>query len=98
MSDLICGAGAFVATFSVTNSATENWGMSLLVSILSAIIFAFLNIGTKILTSYLEKKGVISSKHKKMIDDTADDLADDGKINGSNKETKLDDEEGDDIK
>lgn len=48
-------------------------------------MFAGISIITKVITSILEKKGLISSEHKKAIDDTADDLADDGKINNSNQ-------------
>lgn len=85
MVELLCGAGTFCTTFVVASIANENFLTNLLIAVISAVIYAVLNIGVKIITSILEKKGIISSEHKKMIDETADDLADDGKINNSNK-------------
>lgn len=85
MSDIVCAMGTIATTFAVTSEATAgNVGLSILASIVSAIVFAALNIVTKIITSMLEKKGLISSKDKRMIDNVADDLVDDGKVNGSN--------------
>lgn len=85
MMELLCGAGTFLTSFIVASVANENFWTNLLIAIISAVVYAVLNIGVKIITSILEKKGLISSEHKKMIDETADDLADDGKINNSNK-------------
>lgn len=85
MSDLVCGAGAVCTTFTVAEMSGGDWRISLITSVISALIFALINILTKVVTSMLEKKGVISHENKEAIDDTVDDLADDGKINGSNK-------------
>lgn len=100
MSDLLCGFGAAATTLGVTAYTTGDIVTSIVLSVVSALIFAIINIITKVVTSILEKKGIISAEHKKVIDDTADDLADDGKINGSNrlKESKVDQKESDDVK
>ena len=85
MVEVLCGVGTFLTAFAVSEAVGEDFWVRLLVAIVSAIVYAVLNIGVKILTSVLEKKGLISSEHKKVIDETADDLADDGQINHSNK-------------
>ena len=85
--DVVCGLGTFITTLGVvsnTPDGTAPW-VQLVIGVVSALIFSVVSLGTKILTSYLEKKGLISHEHKKQIDETVDDLADDGKINGSNK-------------
>ena len=96
MSDVVCGIGTFLTTYAVCSSINSDAIWNIIASLISALIYAIISIGVKILTSVLEKKGIISSGHKKIIDDTADDLADDGKINGSNK-PKVDDKDPDNI-
>ena len=98
MSDVACGIGTFLTTYAVCSTISSDAIWNIVASLISAIIYAIITIGVKILTSVLEKKGIISSGHKKIIDDTADDLADDGKINGSNKPSKVDEKESDNVK
>lgn len=86
MSDLYCAAGTFFTTFTLT-TGMENPLNQIFVSIISALFFAVINVGVKVLTSYLENKGVINDHQKHEIDKVADDFADDGKINGSNKDS-----------
>ena len=50
----------------------------------SALIYAGINLLVKFLTAKLTKSGKISKEDADKINSTADDLADDGKINGSN--------------
>ena len=88
MTDILCGASAAIATFAITAENGTNLWESILAALISAIIFGAINIGTKVITSVLEKKGLISSENKKDIDSIADDLADDGQINKSNKDKK----------
>ena len=88
MNDIICGASAAIATFAVTAENGTNLWTSILAALVSALIFGAINIGTKVITSVLEKKGLISSENKKDIDSIADDLSDDGQINKSNKDKK----------
>lgn len=84
--DIVCGLSTFVTTLTITEAANSNdVSVNLVVALVSALIYAFINIGTKLLTSFLEKKGVISHENKEAIDDIADDVADDGKINHSNR-------------
>lgn len=89
MTDVVCGIGTAVTTFGVTSSATGDITVSLIASVISAVIFALINIGTKVITSILEKKGLISHSDKKKVDETADDLADDGKLNNSNEKEDI---------
>lgn len=89
MSKIFGGIGSFVTSFAIlTGLQSDNIWINLGVSLLSAVLWAIISIGTKIITHYLEKKNIITSEQKKNIDDTADDLADDGKINKSNKGDK----------
>ena len=88
MNDIICGASAAIATFAITAENGTNLWTSILAALVSALIFGTINIGTKVITSVLEKKGLISDEHKKDIDSIADDLSDDGQINNSNKDKK----------
>lgn len=82
MSDLYCGVGAFFTTFTLTGY-TDDPMLQIVVSIVSALFFALVNLGVKILTSYLENKGIINDHQKHELDKIADDLVDDGKINNS---------------
>ena len=85
MSKMVCGTASVLTTFAVVNSMDYSLLTNILVSIISAIVFAGINIITKIITTRLEKRGLISKVRKKDIDDIVDDLADDGKKNNSNK-------------
>ena len=86
INDIVGACGSFFTTFTIASELnTNNIWVNLGVSIASALVWSILSIGTKIITHYLEKKGTITSKQKNKIDDAADDLADDGRINDSNK-------------
>lgn len=78
MSDLYCGAGAFLTSF-VLAGQVDNVIGQIIVSVFTALLF----VGVRILTSYLENKGIINDHQKHEIDKIADDLIDDGKINNS---------------
>ena len=82
MSDLYCGVGAFFTTLTLTGY-TDDPVIQIVVSIVSALFFALVNLGVKILTSYLENKGIINDHQKHELDKVVDDLVDDGKINNS---------------
>lgn len=79
MTDLYCGVGAFFTSFILAGQVDSVVGQ-IIVSIFTALLF----LGVRILTSYLENKGIINSHQKHEIDKIADDLIDDGKINQSN--------------
>ena len=76
LSDIICGAGTFFTTYSITSTTGTDPLTSIIVAIVSALIFAIVNVGTKILTSVLEKKGLITHEHKEQIDDAIEDILD----------------------
>lgn len=79
MTDLYCGAGAAFTSF-VLAGQVESIAGQIIVSVFTALLF----VGVRILTSYLENKGIINDHQKHEIDKVADDLLDDGKINNSN--------------
>ena len=93
MNDLICGAGTVVTAVAATEGLQLNWWESILVAVVSALVYSILNVGSKILTSWLEKKGYINHNQKKEIDHKMDDLADDGQLNNSVPEEKEDDKD-----
>jgi hypothetical protein len=93
--DIVCGMGTAVTAFAASEGLNLSTWESILVAIVSALIYAVLNVGSKILTSWLQKKGLITSNQKKKIDYDMDDLADDGKLN---KSVENEQEEKKDIK
>lgn len=97
MSDVACGIGTFLTTYAVCSTISSDAIWNIIASLISAIIYATISVAVKIITTILEKKGIISPSYKKIIDDTADDLADDGKVNGSNK-PKVDGKDSDNVK
>lgn len=86
INDIVGACGSFFTTLTIASELnSSNIWINLGISVASAVAWSLLSIGTKIITHYLEKKGIITSKQKNKIDDAADDLADDGRINDSNK-------------
>ena len=85
MYDILCGLMNAITVFSVSASAEHNPVWSLILTIVSSVVYVLLNLVVRVITSALEKKGVITPEHKREIDDIADDLGDDGKRNHSNK-------------
>lgn len=85
MSDIIGTIGTAVTTFAIcTEVDSPNPWINLLISVLSAVVFAIFSIGGRIIINYLQKKNIIDDKTAKEAKDTLDDLTDDGKINHSN--------------
>ena len=85
MNAIFCGLMNAITVFSVSANAEHDPVWSLILTIVSSIVYVLLNLVVRVITSALEKKGVITHEHKKEIDDIADDLGDDGKRNHSNK-------------
>lgn len=80
-----------LATMATTYAVTGNpetggdiW-MDLLYSIISALAYSLVTIGIRALTSYLQKKRLLSDDDKKEIDNKSSDLIDDGKLSESSK-------------
>lgn len=85
MTDIVGGVSTFATTYIVASEAIgEPAWVQLLIALGSALIYAAINLGVKILTARLKKDGKISADDAKAINGTVDDLTDDGKINGSN--------------
>lgn len=85
---IILGFGSFLTTYAITEITSLGEWKSLIISLISALIYAAINIGGKILLSVLKKKGKISEEDYEEISGNLDDLGDDGKLNGSVKKTK----------
>ena len=68
----------------VANEGGE-WWVSLIVSLVSPFFYYLINIFGKVLVNALEKKKLLSKEDAKKAKDELEDLADDGKKNGSNK-------------
>lgn len=87
VNDILCGCANFFTVFTLTAQSESTWE-ALLVSVVSTLLYSLVNIAVKIGTTVLQNKKLINAEQKKKIDDIADDLADDGKLNGSNHESE----------
>lgn len=92
MRDFILGCSSFITTLTTVEITGANSWQGLLIALCSALIFAAVNIVSKIVTSQLEKKGIITHEDKEKIDETikdgVEDIMDDGKLNDSNEDKK----------
>ena len=86
MSDIFGGVASMATTYVFAASTAGQYPpwIDLIVAAASALIYAGINLLVKFLTAKLTKSGKISKEDADKINSTADDLADDGKINGSN--------------
>ena len=69
----------------VANEGGE-WWVSLIVSLVSPFFYYLINLFGKVLVNALEKKKLLSKEDAKKAKDELEDLTDDGKKNGSNKQ------------
>ena len=69
----------------VANEGGE-WWVSLIVSLVSPFFYYLINLFGKVLVNALEKKKLLSKDEAKKAKDELEDLTDDGKKNGSNKQ------------
>ena len=83
--DLFWGIINAFTIFTTSVGAEHDPIWSIILTLIGSVVYAAINIVTRIITSALEKKGIISHEDRKEIDDVAEDLSDDGKINNSNK-------------
>ena len=67
------------------NARGQRWD-SLIVSLVSPFLYYLINLLGKVLVNYLEKKKLLSKDEAKKAKDELEDLTDDGKKNGSNKQ------------
>lgn len=84
MATLSNGALSMVTAFTILDNIDGSDVITnVAVALITGAVYAIINIAAKIITSILEKRGLISKESKKAIDDTVNDLADDGKLNNS---------------
>lgn len=83
--DLFWGIINAFTIFTTSVGAEHDPIWSIILTLIGSVVYATINIITRIITSALEKKGIISHNDKQDIDNVAEDLSDDGKINNSNK-------------
>lgn len=80
----VTSIGGLIAT--MENGAP--WWVSLIISVLSPVIYCLMNIALKVLITKEAKKGNLTDKDADFLKHKVDDLTDDGKLNDSNKEDK----------
>ena len=75
-----------LSVLSVVANEGGEWWVSLIVSLVSPFLYYLINLFGKVLVNALEKKKLISKEDAKKAKDELEDLTDDGKKNGSNKQ------------
>ena len=75
-----------LSVLSVVASEGGEWWVSLIVSLGSPFLYYLINLFGKGLVNALEKKKLLSKEDAKKAKDDLEDLTDDGKKNGSNKQ------------
>lgn len=81
----------YATNISVLLATAENeapWWVSIIVSLLSPIFYLLLKYVLDIMITRAKKNGDLTKDQVKDLQDKVDDLTDDGKLNGSNKEDK----------
>lgn len=84
LASFVTSIGGLIAT--MENGAP--WWVSLIISVLSPVIYCLMNITLKVLITKETKKGNLTDKDADALKHKVDDLTDDGKLNDSNKEEK----------
>ena len=74
-----------LSVLSVVANEGGEWWVSLIVSLVSPLLYYLINLFGKVLVNALEKKKLLSKEDAKKAKDELEDLTDDGKKNGSNK-------------
>ena len=75
-----------LSVLSVVANEGGEWWVSLIVSLVSPFLYYLINLFGKVLVNSLEKKKLLSKEDAKKAKDELEDLTDDGKKNGSNKQ------------
>ena len=75
-----------LSVLSVVASEGGEWWVSLIVSLVSPFLYYLINLFGKVLVNALENKKLLSKEDAKKAKDELEDLTDDGKKNGSNKQ------------
>ena len=75
-----------LSVLSVVANEGGEWWVSLIISLVSPFLYYLINLLGRVLVNYLEKKKLLSKEDAKKAKDELEDLTDDGKKNGSNKE------------
>ena len=75
-----------LSVLSVVANEGGEWWVSLIVSLVSPFLYYLINLFGKVLVNTLEKKKLLSKEDAKKAKDDLEDLTDDGKKNGSNKQ------------
>ncbi len=82
VASFVTSVGGLIAT--MENGAP--WWVSLIISIISPVIYCVMNIALKVIINKEKNKGNLTDKDAEKLKDKVDDLTDDGKLNDSNKE------------
>lgn len=88
MNDIITLVACYVTNFATLIGTMDNgapWWVSMVVSIISPIFYFLLKYLFDIMITKAKEKGHITNSQAKDLQDRADDITDDGKMNNSNK-------------
>lgn len=91
MNDIITLGACYITNFATLIGTMDNgapWWVSLVVSIISPIFYFLLKFLFNVMITMAKKNGDITDAQEKDLQDKADDITDDGKINNSNREEK----------
>lgn len=89
MNNIIPITMCYVTNIGVFLTTMENqspWWVSLIVSLVSPIFYFLVKYVFDIMITRAKKNGDITKEQAKDLQDKADDITDDGKLNNSNKE------------
>ena len=91
MNDIITLGACYITNFATLVATADNgspWWVSLIVSVVSPIFYFLLKYIFNIMIPRAKKNGDLSNKQADDLQNKADDITDDGKLNNSNKEEK----------
>lgn len=88
MNDIITLVACYVTNFATLIGTMDNgapWWVSMVVSIISPIFYFLLKFMFDVMITRAKEKGHITDSQSKDLQEKADDITDDGKMNNSNK-------------
>ena len=91
MNDIITLVACYVTNFATLIGTMDNgapWWVSMVVSIISPIFYFLLKFMFDVMITRAKKRGNITSSQEKDLQEKADDITDDGKVNNSNRKEK----------
>lgn len=91
MNNIITLSACYITNFATliaTSNSESPWYISLIVSVVSPIFYFGIKFLFDTMITKAKKEGKLTDEQAKDLQDKADDITDDGKLNNSNKEEK----------